>query len=74
MEKSYRIYYTIKMNSKEDAYNINILAKNQKEACDTVKREVYTKTGRNAFRPTTKPYKDAVEGMPPKKIGWSLPE
>lgn len=66
--KKYRVYYTIKMNSNQYVYYLNVEAKNQKEACDMVKRAVFKETGRNAFHPGCKPEAGAIEGYPPKKM------
>lgn len=61
MEKSYRVFYYLKMNRQEILKNMDIVASNQKEACKKCKEIVFTQTGRNAFRPTTKDPKTAKE-------------
>lgn len=49
--KNYQVFYYLKMNKKEYLEHMFVTAKNQKEAIAIVKKEVFAKTGRNAFRP-----------------------
>lgn len=58
MLKSYQVFYYIKANKQETLHHIFVMANNAKEACKKCKEVVYQKTGRNAFRPTTKVPKD----------------
>lgn len=50
----YQVYYWIKRDRHEYLQSIFVAAENAKEACKTAKATVREKTGRNAFRPTTK--------------------
>lgn len=52
--KEYNVFYTIKANRLKILKNMKIEASNSKEACAKCKEIVKEKTGRNAFRPTTK--------------------
>ena len=52
--KCYQVFYWIKKDRKEYLEHIFVTANNAKEACAKCKRIVREKTGRNAFRPTTK--------------------
>lgn len=54
MKKTYQVFYWIKQNKHEYLNHIFIKATNAKEACKTAKEVVKNKTGKNAFRPTTK--------------------
>lgn len=54
MTKSYQVFYYIKANGTETLHHIFVMANNSKEACKKAKEVVFEKTGRNAFRPTTK--------------------
>ena len=54
MSKSYQVFYYIKANRTETLHHIFVMANNSKEACKKCKEVVFEKTGRNAFRPTTK--------------------
>lgn len=54
MKKEYQVFYVIKRNKKEYLYHIFVMASNQREAIQQCKAVVLEKTGRNAFRPTTK--------------------
>lgn len=57
MTKSYQVFYIIKHNRKEELNHIFVTANNQKEAIEKCKHVVFEKTGKNAFRATTKvPY------------------
>lgn len=57
--KTYQVFYWIKKNKKEYLNHIFVVAKNQKEALKKCKIQVFEKTGRNAFRATTKPYSES---------------
>ena len=52
--KTYNVFYYIKVNRLEIMKNMDIEACSSKEACAKCKEIVKEKTGRNAFRPTTK--------------------
>ena len=52
--KNYQVFYWIKANKKEYLEHMFVTAKNSKEACKRCKELVKERTGRNAFRPTTK--------------------
>lgn len=52
--KTYQVFYWIKKNRHEYLEHMFIRASNAKEACRICKEQVIEKTGRNAFRPTTK--------------------
>ena len=52
--KTYNVFYYIKVNRIEIMKNMEIEADSSKEACAKCKEIVKEKTGRNAFRPTTK--------------------
>lgn len=52
--KNYEVFYWIKANSTETLHSLVVEAANSKEACSKCKAQVFAKTGRNAFRPTTK--------------------
>lgn len=52
--KTYQVFYYIKAYRKETLHHIFVNADNSKEACKKCKEVVLEKTGRNAFRPTTK--------------------
>lgn len=54
MKKSYQVFYWIKRDRHEFLHHIFVNAENAKEACRIAKAVVKEKTGRNAFRPTTK--------------------
>lgn len=54
MSKSYQVFYYIKANRTETLHHMFVMANNSKEACKKCKEVVLEKTGRNAFRPTTK--------------------
>lgn len=54
MSKSYQVFYYIKANRTETLHHMFVMANNSKEACKKCKEVVFEKTGRNAFRPTTK--------------------
>lgn len=54
LQTCYQVFYWIKTNRKECLNHIFVYAYNAKEACAKCKRVVYKKTGKNAFRPTTK--------------------
>lgn len=54
MKKSYQVFYYIKANRRETLHHMFVMADNSKEACKVCKEVVKEKTGRNAFRPTTK--------------------
>lgn len=71
--KEYKIYYIIKMNSRSYCYALIVQAKNAKEALKTCSIEVFQKTGRNCFTPSTKdprinsPKVQVINGLPPHK-------
>ena len=52
--KTYQVFYYIKANRTETLHYISVDANNSKEACKKCKELVFKKTGKNAFRPTTK--------------------
>ena len=52
--KSYTVYYIVKANRQEYARSMVVTAGNARGACKRCKELVYEKTGRNAFRPSTK--------------------
>lgn len=52
--KNYVVWYWIKANRQEVLLNMLVSAENSKAACAKCKLLVKEKTGRNAFRPTTK--------------------
>lgn len=54
MKKSYQVFYVIKRNGKEELNHMSVMANNQREAIKQCKAVVFEKTGRNAFRATTK--------------------
>ena len=54
MSKSYQVFYYIKANRTETLHHMFVMANNSKEARKKCKEVVFEKTGRNAFRPTTK--------------------
>lgn len=56
MHKAYQVFYYTKHGRKqqEELNHMFISAQNAKEACKKCKQVVFEKTGRNAFRPTTK--------------------
>ncbi|MCB5775826.1 MULTISPECIES: hypothetical protein [Ruminococcus] len=54
MKKSYQVFYVIKQNGREYPYHMSVMADNQREAIKQCKAVVFEKTGRNAFRATTK--------------------
>ena len=54
MSKSYQVFYYIKANRTETLHHMFVMANNSKEACKKCKEVVFEKTGKNAFRPTTK--------------------
>ena len=54
MKKDYQVFYVIKRNHKEYLHHMFVMASNQREAIKQCKAVVFEKTGRNAFRPTTK--------------------
>lgn len=53
--KEYVVYFYIKQNRAEYLADIVVEAKNAKDACKAAKEWYFNKTGKNAFRPTTKP-------------------
>lgn len=53
MQKSYQVFYIIKINHHEELNHIFIMANNARSACKKCKEVVHEKTGQNAFRPTT---------------------
>lgn len=60
--KTYQVFYWIKKNGREYLEHMFVNANNAKEATKVCKQQVKERTGRNAFRPTTKvpdlsPYK-----------------
>jgi len=54
MKKMYQVFYWIKKDNHEFLHHIFVNAENAKDACKVAKQVVREKTGRNAFRPTTK--------------------
>ena len=54
MKKSYQVFYWIKRDRHEFLHHIFVNAENAREASNDAKAVVKEKTGRNAFRPTTK--------------------
>jgi hypothetical protein len=65
MTKTYQVFYWIKKNRHEYVEHIYVSANNAKEACKVCKEVVKEKTGRNAFRPTTKaPDLEEYKGCP----------
>lgn len=54
LQTCYQVFYYIKANRKECLNHMFVYAYNAKEACAKCKREVYERTGKNAFRPTAK--------------------
>lgn len=64
MKKSYQVFYVIKQNGREYQYHMSVMADNQREAIKQCKTVVFEKTGRNAFRETTKaPCKRTNDGV-----------
>lgn len=51
--KEYTVYFYIKQNRTEYLADVVIKAENAKAACSVCKEWYRTKTGKNAFRPTT---------------------
>lgn len=54
MSKTYQVFYWIKKNRHEYLEHMFVAANNAKDACRICKEQVKEKTGRNAFRPSTK--------------------
>ena len=63
MKKEYQVFYVIKRGGREYLHHMFVMANNQREAIKQCKAVVFNrfplavvfeKTGRNAFRPTTK--------------------
>lgn len=54
MQKFYQVFYIIKSHKREELNHMFIYANNQKEAIQKCKEQVLLKTGKNAFRATTK--------------------
>lgn len=54
MNKDYQVFYWTKSNRIEYLHHIFVRAQNAKEACKIARDVVKEKTGRHAFRPTTK--------------------
>lgn len=54
MKKEYQVFYVIKRGGREYLHHMFVMANNQREAIKQCKAVVFEKTGRNAFRPTTK--------------------
>ena len=54
MAKTYQVFYWIKKNRHEYLEHLFITAPTAKAACRTCKELVKERTGRNAFRPSTK--------------------
>lgn len=54
MKKDYQVLYVIKRGGREYLHHMFVMANNQREAIKQCKAVVFEKTGRNAFRPTTK--------------------
>lgn len=54
MKKDYQVFYVIKRGGREYLHHMFVMADNQREAIKQCKAVVFEKTGRNAFRPTTK--------------------
>lgn len=52
--KKYVVYFYIKENRTEYLADVSVCANTAKEACKLCKGWYYKKTGKNAFRPTTK--------------------
>lgn len=52
--KNYQVFYWIKKDSREYLKHMFVSANTAKDACRICKEMVKVKTGRNAFRPTTK--------------------
>lgn len=64
MKKSYQVFYWIKRDRHEFLHHIFVNAENAREACRVAKAVVKEKTGRNAFRPTTKaPSPEELEAL-----------
>ena len=65
MGKTYQVFYWIKKNRHEYLNHMFVAADNAKAACQICKEQVREKTGRNAFRPSTKaPDLDALRHLP----------
>lgn len=52
--KEYVVYFYVKANRTEYLCDVVVEAKTAVEACKLVKHWYHKKTGKNAFRPTTK--------------------
>lgn len=52
--KQYTVYFFIKANRTEYLADVVIEAQTAKDACKICKEWYFEKTGKNAFRPTTK--------------------
>lgn len=52
--KTYTVWFVIKANRTEYLADVQVKARTAKDACKTVKVWYHDKTGKNAFRPTTK--------------------
>ncbi len=61
MLKTYTVYFFEKRDKTEYLSTVDVNASTAKEACRKTKEWFKTKTGRNAFRPTTKISPKTVE-------------
>lgn len=52
--KDYEVFYFIKRDRTEYLCSIMVMEDNARDACKAAKQIVFERTGRNAFRPTTK--------------------
>ena len=52
--KQYTVYFYIKANRTEYLADVSLEAKTAADACKRCKEWYHAKTGKNAFRPTTK--------------------
>jgi hypothetical protein len=65
MAKTYQVFYWIKKNRHEYLEHMFVPANNAKDACRICKELVKERTGRNAFRPSTKaPDLEALRHLP----------
>ena len=65
MTKTYQVFYWTKKYRHEYLEHVFVPANNAKDACRICKEQVREKTGRNAFRPTTKvPDVEALRHLP----------
>lgn len=71
--KNYTVYYIIKANHQEWLHKMTVEAENSREATKVCKKEVFEKTKKNAFRPSTS-IKSFFWNPTPEKIEEALSE